>query len=228
MHSPPSQTRERLMKAVGREKKARPTNLLPMSGFARGEEDAALPALDLLEEEPKRSFAARALPWAGWAVAALFIIEAGALYQDREQLRLDIAADRARVQKLSAEAERANTLLEAFKDPVATRVTLTTTAEKPEPQGRATYLAGKGALVFLATNLEPLQAYKTYELWLIPTDGRDPIAAGTFQPDAHGNASVILPELPKGIEAKAFGVTIEDMGGAASPTMPIILKGQAS
>jgi anti-sigma-K factor RskA len=71
----------------------------------------------------------------------------------------------------------------------------------------------------------PLQPYKTYELWLIPADGRDPIPAGTFKPDDHGNASLMLPELPRGVTAKAFGVTIEDDGGAQTPTMPIILAG---
>jgi len=39
---------------------------------------------------------------------------------------------------------------------------------------------------------------------------------------------VVLPELPKGIVAKTFGVTIEDGEGSQLPTMPIVLKGQAS
>ena len=46
-----------------------------------------------------------------------------------------------------------------------------------------------------------------------------------FHPDESGNASVIMPPLPKGVEAKAFGVTIEDEGGADKPTLPIILVG---
>ena len=107
------------------------------------------------------------------------------------------------------------------------RVTLTTKGAPPAlPQGKATYVANKGSLIFLASNLEPLQPAKTYELWLIPAAaGQNPIPAGTFHPDEHGNASVILPPLPKGVEAKAFGVTIEDEGGAATPTLPIILVG---
>ena len=90
-----------------------------------------------------------------------------------------------------------------------------------------TYVANKGTLIFLASNLEPLQPAKTYELWLIPAAaGQNPIPAGTFHPDEHGNASVIMPPLPKGVEAKAFGVTVEDEGGATTPTMPIILVGE--
>ena len=85
----------------------------------------------------------------------------------------------------------------------------------------------KGTLIFLASNLEPLQQTKTYELWLIPAGvGQNPIPGGTFRPDAHGNASVIMPPMPKGVEAKAFGVTVEDEGGSATPTMPIVLAGE--
>jgi hypothetical protein len=47
-----------------------------------------------------------------------------------------------------------------------------------------------------------------------------------FRPDGRGNASVIMPPLPKGIAAKAFGVTVEDEGGATTPTMPIVLAGE--
>ncbi len=118
--------------------------------------------------------------------------------------------------------------MEAMTDPAAMRVTLTmapATPAPPVPQGRVTYVAERGTLIFLASNMEPLQPYKTYELWLIPADGHDPIPAGTFHPDERGNASVIMPPLPKGIEAKAFGVTVEDEGGSQTPTMPIIMAG---
>ena len=37
--------------------------------------------------------------------------------------------------------------------------------------------------------------------------------------------SLIMPDLPKGVEAKGFGVTIEDEGGAQTPTKPIIMAG---
>jgi anti-sigma-K factor RskA len=103
---------------------------------------------------------------------------------------------------------------------------LTKGSQPPAPQGRAIYVANKGTLIFVANNLEPLPPEKTYELWLIPTtENGTPIPAGIFRPDERGNANVILPPLPKGVEAKAFGVTIEDKDGAMTPTMPIILAG---
>jgi hypothetical protein len=62
-------------------------------------------------------------------------------------------------------------MLDAMTDPTAKHVTLVkapATSTPPEPQGRATYVSEKGALIFLASNMEPLQPYKVYELWLFP------------------------------------------------------------
>jgi anti-sigma-K factor RskA len=105
------------------------------------------------------------------------------------------------------------------------RVLLTSAKTRPEPAGRAIYLAETGGLVFQANDLEQLADNKTYELWVIPANGQAPIPAGLFRPDASGSASVLLPTLPKGVPAKAFGVTIEKAEGSATPTAPIILAG---
>jgi anti-sigma-K factor RskA len=88
-----------------------------------------------------------------------------------------------------------------------------------------TYLPSKGALIFVVSNLRAVKPNKTYELWLIPANGKAPIPAGLFRPDATGSASVVLPQLPVGVEAKAFGVTIEDAQGSSTPTLPIVLSG---
>ena len=170
----------------------------------------------------------KAFPWIGWAAAATLAITAGNLYHEREAQRTKLVAQAGTIDRLNSDAAAAKQLLETITDASARQVTLTKATGTPAPavpQARATYVASKGSLIFLATNLEPIESFKTYELWLIPVDGGDPIPAGTFRPDARGNASVILPPLPKGIEAKAFGVTIEDDGGSQTPTMPILLAG---
>jgi anti-sigma-K factor RskA len=66
---------------------------------------------------------------------------------------------------------------------------------------------------------------KTYELWVIPADGSAPIPAGLFRPDSAGDGSVVLPPIPQGVSAKAFGVTLEDAAGSKTPTAPILLAG---
>jgi anti-sigma-K factor RskA len=147
------------------------------------------------------------------------------LYRERDELRSAIANQAHQMSAMSADAQRGRALMSALTDQGAMRVTLSQTPAKAVPQGHASYLPEKGSLIFTASNLDQLQPFKTYELWLIPEDGQ-PIPAGTFNPDARGNASVIMPQIPRGVVAKAFGVTIENEGGSQVPTMPIILSGE--
>ncbi len=233
MYAPPVQARQRLMKHVAREKKVIPIDVASGAGAARSA---------LLNDSPARkSVAAKVLPWAGWALAAGMVLPVFNFYRERQQqgqelaeLRTTVAANQSEMQQTEAQLQKtqsaaalANTLMETVKDPHAVHVTLTGSDLKPPPQGRASYVAAKGSLIFLASNLNPIQPGRTYELWLIPNTG-NPIPAGTFRPDAQGNASVILPKLPRGVQAKAFGVTVEDAEGATTPTAPILLKGAAS
>jgi Anti-sigma-K factor rskA len=236
MHSPPAQARERLMKQVAREKKTVPVERVvpaPPLEFAPRTERPYRTGLGSgaylsEDEEPKRNIAAKVFPWAGWAVAAGIAVVAGNLYHERDAMHSRMTAMAEQMDRVSSDAAAAKRLMDAMTDPTAKHVMLTMPPATPAPSvplGRATYMAENGTLIFFATNMEPLQAYKTYELWLIPADGHDPIPAGTFHPDERGNASVIMPPLPKGIEAKAFGVTVEDEGGSQTPTMPIIMAG---
>jgi anti-sigma-K factor RskA len=249
MHSPRAAARERLMKQVAPGKKAVPIDRAPASeqlGRSIARPDRARPdkpgdgsgpvfrtglgsgAYLTDYDQPKASVASKVLPWAGWAVAAGLAVAAGSLYRERDSLHGTLARQAGQMDRLTADATAARQVMDAMTDRSAKHVMLTkapATPTPPSPQGRATYVPEKGTLIFLASNMEPLQPSKVYELWLIPADGRDPIPAGMFHPDERGNASVIMPPLPKGIEAKAFGVTVEDEGGAQSPTLPIIMAG---
>jgi len=238
LHSPPAQVRERLMKQVAREKKTVPSDRPAVAetraaeaavrpGTIFTESGAIVPSYVTEEIAPKRGIAGKVLPWIGWALAAGLALTTGMLYHEREAMRGAVTAQASTIDRLTADAAAARQVMDTMTDRSAMRVTLTKGQTTPVPQGRATYVASKGTLIFLASNLEPLQPGKTYELWLIPAAaGGSPIPAGTFRPDERGNASVIMPPLPKGVEAKAFGVTVEDEGGAATPTQPIILAGE--
>jgi hypothetical protein len=237
LESPPASARQRLLAQIAREKKvtpiAQPTQIAPPAPPAEPPPPALAPfgrqgsILNPIEEiKPKRPFGLAIVGSIGWAIAAGLAFFAFTLHKDRDNLRGTIAARAGEVQRLTAEAAESHQLLDALTDPKAIRVSLTATPQpKPQPIGGVTYNPDKGTLVFLASNLDPLKAYKTYELWVIPADGTAPIPAGTFHPDDQGNASVIMPDLPKGIPAKAFGVTVEDDGGAQTPTLPIVLAG---
>ena len=225
MHAAPATARQRLMTQVAREKK-----IIPLDRPINAEAGSPLASRLLVEDTyiPQSNSASKIIPWiswVGWAVAAGLTVSVVDLYQERDDLRSAVAKQAGELQSVSADAQRGKALVQALTDQNAMRVTLNQTPSKVAPQGRATYLPDKGSLIFTASNLEPLKPYKTYELWLIPADGTAPIPAGTFLPDLRGNASLIMPSIPTGVVAKAFGVTIEDRGGSQTPTMPIIMSG---
>lgn len=166
------------------------------------------------------------LGWFGWVTAIAAIAVAFYLGNHSLVLQRQLDEDREQISRLSAEAARAQDLMDALTSPQAKQVTLTETKQLARPVGHATYLPTRGALVFFASNLRPVPRSKTYELWLIPANGKAPMPAGLFRPDSTGSASVVLPPLPEGVEAKAFGVTVEEAQGSPTPTLPIVMAGQ--
>lgn len=121
---------------------------------------------------------------------------------------------------------RARTVLEILTSPRTLKVSLVAAPAHPVPQGKAFYNPQKG-LLFYAANLPRLPSDRTYQLWLVPAQGK-PISAGIFATDEHGNGEVLLPSLPPGITAKAFAVTVEPSGGEPQPTGKKVLIGAVS
>jgi anti-sigma-K factor RskA len=193
--------------------------------------------MQIAAEEEEEEKAARVRPrrapwvlaWTGWAVAAGCSFVAGLQYHQRQQIESTIATQQAKMDDVTKQASHAQDALASLTASNAMQVALHQTADIKAGTlpvtALAAYLADKGALVFIATHMEPAPAGKTYELWLMPADGRNPMPAGTFKPDAHGSASVVMPQLPKGVPAKGFGVTVENEGGADTPTLPVVLAG---
>ncbi len=165
--------------------------------------------------------------WTGWAAAAALAAAGAFVFHTNVGLRQQLDTKTAALTRSNEAAIKADVLLQTLQSPAAQRFVLARQDTAPVPAARVAYLAEHGSLVFQGTNLEPLAPYKTYELWLIPSgEGRQPIPAGTFKPDARGYATLVMPTLPAGTVAGNFGVTIEDEGGSAAPTLPILLIGQ--
>jgi hypothetical protein len=180
------------------------------------------PVISIDAPRPARRIAA----WIPWAAVAAMILVAVSLQWQVSSLKTELQLESAQLTQQSTDSARAREVLEVLTAPAAQRVVLTAAKTPPTPTARAVYLPSRGALILQASNLAPVPEGKVYELWVIPASGA-PIPAGLFRPDASGSASVVLPQLPKGVPAKAFGVTIENAGGSATPTAPIILSGAA-
>jgi len=165
--------------------------------------------------------------WIPWATAAVLAIAAISLGVKNSSLNQELRDESSQIADLTNQSAQAKRVLDVLTSRAAQRVLLTATRTSAEPTGRVIYLADSGSLVFQVNNLKLLASDKTYELWLIPVSGM-PIPAGLFRPDAAGSASVVMPPLPKGVPAKAFGVTIEKAEGSITPTAPIIISGTTS
>jgi hypothetical protein len=190
---------------------------------ARVPADRPSAGLSIVPPRPRK----RAAAWGGWLAAAAMLLLSIGLGIRARSLRWRLNETSLQLAEETVESRQAHQVLDLLTAPMAQHVLLTAGKTPPAPSARAVYLASRGALVMEASNLKPLPADKTYELWVIPSNGTAPIPAGLFQPDANGSASVVMPQIPSGVVAKAFGVTEEKEGGSSTPTAPILLAGAA-
>jgi anti-sigma-K factor RskA len=161
----------------------------------------------------------------GWAAAVVMFVVVAVVWNQNAELKKTVGKGEALNAQQRLELEQARRVVETLTADDAKRVSVLPVKYKnPPPEGKAIYSRERNGLIFIASNLLPLPARKTYELWLIPPQGA-PIPAGLFNPDAHGGAIVINPPLPAGVEAKAFAITVEPEKGSTTPTMPIIMMG---
>jgi anti-sigma-K factor RskA len=179
-----------------------------------------------LESRPR---VAEARPrWWTWVpvfASIVLAVVAIALWRENVQRGRRIGALQAEISQNAGTLEHAKMVIAMLESPDAVRVSLAPGQTKPQPHGKAMYLPQKGALIFMASNMPMPPQSKTYEVWLVPVTGA-PIPAGTFMPDQSGSATVMMPPLPSGVQAKAFAVTVENQGGSQTPTMPMVLVGQ--
>jgi hypothetical protein len=207
-HSLPAGARERFMRRIAEEP--------GISAAGRGGADVVP-----IRRERRQGAAG----WLGWIAAAAMLMIAVGLGVQVSHLRAVLNERNGRLEALQSSQSREAKVAELLSSPTARKVVLTTPKAAPEPTGRAVYQASRGELIFQASNLARIPSEKTYELWIIPANGSAPIPAGLFRPDEAGNGAVILPEIPGGVEAKAFGVTMENAAGSKTPTAPILLAG---
>jgi anti-sigma-K factor RskA len=79
-------------------------------------------------------------------------------------------------------------------------------------------VAGGGDAVLVLDRIAPAPAGKTYQSWVIGA-GAVPRPAGTFQPTGGRAVFRLAMPVPAG---GVVAVTIEDDGGATTPTLPLV------
>jgi anti-sigma-K factor RskA len=171
------------------------------------------------------------------AAAALVAAVGAAVYATQLRGRLDTVEARLRdaivqrevseqrVADLQRRADASASMLAVVLAPDVARVELAGQPAAPSASARAYWSRARG-LVINASNLPPLPAGRTYQLWVL-TAQPAPISAGLLRPDANGSASAVFSTPPDIPAPTAMAVTIEPDGGVPSPTGDKYLVGVA-
>jgi hypothetical protein len=184
------------------------------------------PRLRFMTGETPQSRHVHPLNWIGWALAALFLAAAAGLAHHIAFLRGQLNSAQGNAAQTRVQLQHADQIVSVLTSPETDHVVMTETRQPLHPVGEVSWLTSSGALVFVAGGLRELPAGRTYELWLIPADGKAPIPAGLFRPDADHGATVVLPPLPAQTAAKRWLVTVEPGHGSETPSLPIVLQGE--
>ena len=171
-----------------------------------------------------RWWAAVLLP-AGAVLAVATIL----LWTENRQLDRELAALRAALRENTQQQQQQLQDARQVADMLESRDTVTVSlAQQPGmPIGAAhvMYNSKMGMLMYDG-ELAPAPAAKSYQLWLVPADGK-PISAGVFNP-VSGRTDHMMMKLPPGIAAREFAVSLEPAGGMPQPTGPMVLIGPVS
>jgi len=166
------------------------------------------------------------LTWLAWLLAVVLLAATAILAHKLAVARRELKAAQGSAAQVQVQLDHANQIIAVLNSPQSAHVLLYETRQATHPVGEVSWLASKGALVFVAGGLRPLPADKTYELWLIPSSGNAPIPAGLFRPDPDSGAAVVLPPIPADTPARRFEVTVEPGHGSETPSLPIVMQGQ--
>lgn len=183
----------------------------------RAATDQATPRADDLRVERDRRRRAYA-SW-GWAAAAALLAAVGVVeWRASQDLRHQLADTRTQLEGLKRAAEEERRWAEVPMAPLALTVDLTPTPAAPAKlAARVTYDPVSRRAVVVCTNfLAP--SGKDYQLWAILDSG--PASLGVVHVDASGHSVIRLPDAGAPGSLAAFAVSLENQGGAPTPTAP--------
>ena len=178
--------------------------------------------------EPKRSVG----PFPRWwpaamlaAAAAVLILVSVRLGQENAHLVDELGVERVALQKQQAQLDEARHIVSLMEAKDTVSVALAVQPGMPKGDVRVMYNAKMG-MAMCDGWVDPAPANKTYQLWLVPMEGK-PISAGLVE-YSNGPMKPWMVKLPPGVEAKAFAITLEPEGGMPQPTGPMVLVGPVS
>ena len=122
-------------------------------------------------------------------------------------------------------AAEAQTLVVVLASSDLIRVDLAGQPSAPQARARAFWSRSRG-LIFTASNLPPLPAGRTYQVWIVTPDA--PVSAGLLRPGDRGDVHAVFTTPRDVARVAAVAVTIEPEGGVPAPTGEKYLVGLAN
>jgi anti-sigma-K factor RskA len=155
---------------------------------------------------------------AAWLAAAAGMLLAVAAGIEAWRLAGHVRALENRIAVLDSSDAVKDSTLAMLTGPQVHVVSLAATGRAPS--ARVFWNHTRGRFIVLAFDLPPAPAGRAYQLWAI-AKGQAPMSMGTFNTDAAGRATVVLP-VGRDLAALGFvdncGLTEEPAGGSPQPT----------
>jgi anti-sigma-K factor RskA len=176
--------------------------------------------------EPLRSGERFGRWWAAVLVPAGAVLAVATilLWTENRQLDRQLAALRSAVEQQQQQLQEAREAADMIESHDTVTIALAQQPGMPAGAAHVMYNAKMGMLMYDG-EIAPAPAAKSYQLWLVPEDGK-PISAGVFNP-VGGRTDHWMMKLPQGIAAREFAVSLEPAGGMPQPTGPMVLIGRA-
>ena len=153
--------------------------------------------------------------------ATIAILWAIVLSAQVSRLRNEVSALSEALVAQSNQIEQINTQLSQITPSAVITVSLKGTDVQPQAQGQLIADPNSQSAVLVIVGLTPLEAGKTYQVWLI--EGDAPVSAGLLKVDGNGQGVLVVSsETPIG-SFDALGISVEPEEGSLLPTGDIVV-----
>ena len=153
--------------------------------------------------------------------ATIAILWAIVLSAQISRLRNEVSALSEALVAQSNQLEQINAQLPQTPQSSVITVSLKGTDVQPQAQGQLIADPNSQSAVLVIVGLTPLEAGKTYQVWLI--EGDAPVSAGLLKVDANGQGVLVVSsETPIGA-FDALGISVEPEEGSPLPTGDIVV-----
>lgn len=158
-----------------------------------------------------------------WALAAacMLVVALWVSVQERQRTA-ELAQARQTIIQINSERDRLEQALAFLNQPETQQVNFG--RDQPTPPRGKVFVNDRLGVLLIASNLPPVPAGKTYEMWVIPKGGAAPRPAGLFQSTQQGTAMHILSGPVDVNSVGAVAVSVEPEAGSSEPTTtPIVV-----